>query len=251
MKYTTLITKNQELANLIHTDIDLLYLLRRFNINLGFGDKSIEQVCISQGINVEFFLEIINIFHNKDYFPTSKLQSFSISLIVNFLKQSHYYYNEKMIPEIEELIHKLEWTGDDHDRNLKILKKFFNDYRKEVKTHTQQEEDTVYPYTVFIEESCMKNKNIENCYEQMKKYSITNYAEEHNNIEEKLTDLKNIIIKYLPPSKDQEIAFKVLNRLFKLEKDLNHHAAIEEKILVPKILEMEKQLKELNSSNKA
>jgi len=172
-------------------------------------------------------------------------------MIVNFLKQSHTYYNEDMIPAIEELIHKLEWNGEDHERHLKILKNFFNDYREEVKAHTKQEEETVYPYTVFIEESCIENKNIEECYKKMQKYSITNYADEHNNIEEKLTDLKNIIIKYLPPSENQEIAVKILNKLFKLEKDLNHHAAIEEKILVPKILEMEKKLKDLNSSRKA
>ncbi|RLD81780.1 MAG: hypothetical protein DRJ10_05760 [Bacteroidetes bacterium] len=251
MEYLGLITKDQELANLIYTDIELLSLLRRFNIKLGVGDKSIEEVCKSNGVNVDFFLEIVNIFHNKNYFPTAKLQSFSISLIVNFLKESHIYYNEEMIPAIEALIHQLVWTGDDHERNLKILKKFFNEYRKEVKAHTQQEEETVYPYTVFVEESCMKNKNIKACYEKMQEYSITNYAEEHNNIEEKLTDLKNIIIKYLSPSRNQDIAFKVLSELFKLEKDLNHHAAIEEKILVPKILEMEKKLKNLNSSKKA
>jgi len=246
MDYPQLITKDQELASLIHTDIELLSLLKRFNIKLGVGDQSIKQVCELNGINVDFFLEIVNIFHNKNYFPAAKLQSFSISLIVNFLKESHFYYNEAMIPDIEELIHQLKWTGDDHSRNLKILKKFFNEYRKEVKTHTKQEEETVYPYTVFIEESYIKNKNIDECYKKMQEYSITNYAEEHNNIEEKLTDLKNIIIKYLPPSINQDIAFKILHKLYKLEKDLNHHASIEEKILVPKILEMEKKLKEIN-----
>jgi len=250
MQYVSLITKEKELASLIHSDIDLLSLIRRFDIRLGFGDKSIEQICNSKGINIEFFLEIINIFHNQNYFPTAKLQNFPISMIVKFLKQSHAYYNEDMIPAIEELIYKLEWSGEDHERHLKILKKFFNDYREEVKAHTKQEEETVYPYTVFIEESCMENKNIEECYKKMQKYSITNYADEHNNIEEKLTDLKNIIIKYLPPSENQEVAVKILNKLFKLEKDLNHHAAIEEKILVPKILEMEKNLKDLNSSRK-
>jgi len=248
MHYSKLITKDQQLASLIHTDIELLSLLSRFDIKLGVGDKSIEEVCHKKNISVDFFLEIVNIFHNKEYFPTAKLQSFSISLIVNFLKESHLFYNEELIPTIEELIHQLVWSGDDHDRNLKILKKFFNEYRNEVKTHTKQEEETVYPYTVFIEESCIKNKNIDDCYKKMQEYSITNYAEEHNNIEEKLTDLKNIIIKYLPPSDNQDIAYKILNKLFKLEKDLNHHAAIEEKILVPKIMEMEKKLKEITNN---
>lgn len=96
----------------------------------------------------------------------------------------------------------------------------------------------------------MQNENIEACYRKMKEYSITNYAEEHNNIEEKLTDLKNIIIKYLPPADNQDVVFRILQKLFKLENDLNYHAAIEERILVPKIMAMEKKLEEIYSKTK-
>jgi regulator of cell morphogenesis and NO signaling len=244
MNYSGLITKNQKLAHLLHTDIELLSLLRRFNITLGFGDSTIDEVCKSKNINIDFFLEIVNIYHNKSYFPKTKLQGISISVIVDFLKKSHKYYNEEIIPTIEHLIHQLVWEDKNHDRNLKVLKKFFNEYRKEVKAHTTHEEETVYPYTVYIEELCMNTEHKEKCREKMKEYSITNYAEEHNNIEEKLTDLKNIIIKYLPPSQNQDIAFSILRKLFKLEKDLNHHAAIEEKVLVPKILDLEKTHRE-------
>jgi len=240
MNYSGLITKNQKLAHLLHADIELLSLLRRFNITLGFGDSTINEVCKSKRINIDFFLEIVNIYHNKNYFPKTELQGISISLIVDFLKESHKYYNEEIIPTIEHLIHQLVWADSDHDRNLKVLKKFFNEYREEVKAHTTHEEETVYPYTVYIEKLCMNPDHKEKCREKMMEYSITDYAEEHNNIEEKLTDLKNIIIKYLPPSQNQDIAFSILRKLFKLEKDLNHHAAIEEKVLVPKILDLEK-----------
>lgn len=241
MDYSSLMTKDQTLANLLHSNIELLSLLRRFNIELGFGDKTIDEVCSLKGINVDFFIEIVNIYHNKDYFPAVKLKVISISLIVDFLKKSHKYYNNEIIPAIEKLIQQLVWEGYDHERNLKVLKKFFDEYRKEVKAHTTHEEETVYPYTVYIAELYEGKGHKENYYERMEEYSITDYSDEHNNIEEKLTDLKNIIIKYLPPPRNQDIIFSILRKLFMLEKDLNHHAAIEEKILVPKILEMEKK----------
>ena len=247
MNKEKLINRDFPVSEMIHANVDLLSILMRFNIKLGFGDKTIAEICEENRINVDFFLAIVNIFHNTNYFPTAKLQSFSIVVIVNFLKQSHDYYNYEIIPSIEKLIHRLQWNGKEHDRNIKILKKFFNEYRNEVKAHTEHEEEKVYPYTVFMEEKCMNGGDIEDCYRKMKEYSITNYAEEHNNIEEKLTDLKNIIIKYLPPSDNQDIAFRILQKLFKLENDLNHHAAIEEKILVPKIMEIEKKLKKMYS----
>lgn len=245
MNAIRLIHKKMPLSDMILANVDLLSVLKRFDIVLGIGDKTIADICAERNINLDFFLAIVNIFHNKEYFPTEKLQSFSIGTIVHFLKKSHYYYNQEIIPAIEVLIHQLYWKGSDHERNLQILQKFFNEYRKEVKTHTDHEEETVYPYMVYVEETCMKKDYIEECYQKIKQYSITNYAEEHNNIDEKLTDLKNIIIKYLPPSNNQDIAFRILQKLFKLENDLKHHADIEEKILVPKILEMEKKLEQM------
>ena len=74
----------------------------------------------------------------------------------------------------------------------------------------------------------------------MENYSIDIFKNEHDNIEEKLFDLKNIIIKYLHQPKDEKLCNKLLYELFNLEQDLNDHSRIEDKVLVPKIREMEK-----------
>lgn len=243
MRQSDLITAESSLAKAIHSDFETLTVLQRFGIKLGLGDKSISEICNIHNINTNFFLEIINIFHNKDFFPVNKLQSFSIKLIVDFLKNSHIFYNNEKIPFIESLIDELYWNTDDHNRNLSILKKFFYEYKTEVKAHTLHEEETVYPYAIYIEETCDGKHDISNCIKKMEVYSITDYEQEHEDIEEKLTDLKNIIIKYLPAPENQEVINKILFQLFRLEKDLNNHARIEEKILVPKIMEMEKNLK--------
>jgi regulator of cell morphogenesis and NO signaling len=238
-----LIKGNDRLADVIHAEYKVLNVLQRFKISLGFGDASITEICSSNGVNEDFFLEIINIYYDKGYFPTSRLKSFSIKLITEFLIHSHRYYNDEKILSIESKIEKLEWDSQDHERNLAILKKFFNQYKNEVKEHTDHEEEVVYPYAIFIEESTKNGEKPQVYLERMKHYSITNYAQEHDDIEEKLTDLKNIIIKYLPTPKEQNTLHEILGELFMLQNDLNNHGRIEEKILVPKILEMEGHLK--------
>jgi len=74
-------------------------------------------------------------------------------------------------------------------------------------------------------------------------FSISDYETQHENVEEKLFDLKNIIIKYLPEPKDDKPGYRLLRELFTLEKELNEHARIEDMILVPKVKAMEKALK--------
>jgi regulator of cell morphogenesis and NO signaling len=243
MTNKNLIIGSDLLANVIHSEYRILSVLKRFKIDLGFGDHNISEICRKNKVNEDFFLEIINIYLDQSYFPTKRLKSFSIKLITEFLEQSHNYYNNEKILSIESKIEKLEWNGPDHERNLEVLKKFFNQYKNEVKEHTDHEERVVYPYAEFIEESSNSKEIPGDVSERMKKYSITNYAQEHNDIEEKLDDLKNIIIKYLPAPKNQSTLHEILNDLFLLQNDLNNHGRIEEKILVPKILDMEEKLK--------
>ena len=79
----------------------------------------------------------------------------------------------------------------------------------------------------------------------MKEYSINDYEKDHDNVEEKLYDLKNIIIKYLPSSQNDKQYFNLLKELFLLENDLNEHSRIEDLILVPKVEAMEFTIKSI------
>jgi regulator of cell morphogenesis and NO signaling len=250
MKSTGYIKGGDKMADLIHSNYKVLSTLKRFGINLGFGDCTISRICQKFGVNEDFFLEIINISVNQNYFPTKKLQSFSVKTLCEYLNKSHSYYNNEKILFIEFKIAMLEWDTPDNVNNLSILKKFFDEYKKEVKEHTDYEEVKVYPYAIFIEESLERNENIELCLEKLTQYSITDYSKEHDDIEDKLTDLKNIIIKYLPAPKDQNVLHDILNELFTLQSDLMIHKRIEEKILVPKIKEMEEKIIAMSELNR-
>ncbi|MDA3880106.1 MAG: hypothetical protein PF436_06950 [Prolixibacteraceae bacterium] len=66
--------------------------------------------------------------------------------------------------------------------------------------------------------------------------------EDHNQLEEKLFDLKNLIIKFLPPVKRKDILENLLIELFRLEDDLEDHSRIEEKVLLAKIIHLEQTI---------
>ena len=228
------------MADVIHTNYFTLSVLNRFGIELGFGDKSVEEICKKTNVDVYFFLEIVNAFVNKDYFPKKHLQTFSVKLITDYLQKTHDYYHKLKVPEIENLIEEMVDSCYTQKENMVLLKKFFNNYKQELLNHTHREEEVVFPYTLAIEKAYNLEKPDNSVIELMETYSIDIFQNEHDNIEEKLFDLKNIIIKYLPQPKDSKLCNKLLYELFNLEQDLNDHSRIEEKVLVPKVREMEK-----------
>jgi regulator of cell morphogenesis and NO signaling len=128
--------------------------------------------------------------------------------------------------------------------SLQLTDKFFNEYKHELSTHIQREEEKVYPYIFTIEEAFRQGKSNSDLVALIRKYSIDDYEIEHDNVEDKLYDLQNIIIKYLPPPLDMYLCHTVLMEMFRLETDLYDHARIEDMVLVPKVRFMEKWIEE-------
>ena len=223
----------------------LLMIISRFGINLGFGDKSITQLCKENNIDVDFFLEIVNSYHFKNYFPEKQLQGFSVKLIIDYLRKSHEYYTQIKIPQIALLLDQLSGlTGTVAGQPLQLIDQFFKEYKKELEIHIKREEDKVYPYIFMVENSFVNKAPDQHIVDQIRQYSMDDFENEHDNVEDKLLDLKNLLIKYLPVPVDSNLSQAILFDLFRLETDLRDHARIEDKVLVPKVKYMEKWILE-------
>lgn len=245
-----LIVGEMKLSDVIHHDYTLVPVIYRFDIQLGFGDGSIEEICEKKSINLGFFLTILNTFHDSQYFPKDYFRSFPAEELIKYLGRAHHYYCEEKIPEIKKLIAKL-WKLNSKDKNtLKLISDFFDEYSAEFSRHIEREENIVYPYVLKLEKCIGNPAGNMSMKEEMKNYSISTYEQEHEDIEEKLFDLKNLIIKYLHiETKETELfeetSYLLLRELFVFEKELREHSRIEDLILVPKVEEMEKLFKTL------
>jgi regulator of cell morphogenesis and NO signaling len=231
-----------KLADVIHHDYNLIPVIARFNIMLGFGDSSIANICQKKKINTDFFLTILNSFHDSQYLDKHSEQNFSATQLIDYLQQTHNYYLKNKIPEIECLISEMLTKAEVDKASYDILQKFFEEYKTELVKHIDREEKLVYPYVIDLENAVQSNSVTPSLFSSIEEYSITSYQAEHESVEEKLRDLKNIIIKYLPPSEQQQSRYKLLKELTVLEKDLNDHANIEDLILVPKVELLEKHV---------
>ncbi len=235
------IHEEMKMADVIHLDHHLLHVINRFGIQLGYGEKTVKQLCAEHAIHLSFFLEIINAFHDSSYFPTETMEQLDVGLLVSYLQQTHTYYLQFRIPEIENFITRLT-TDESWDENIKaLISNFFNQYVFELTQHINREEERVYPYVLALDRYLKTGEGRNELAESLKQYSIQDYESEHDDVESKLFDLKNIIIKYIPRPKDSRILNLILHELFELENDLHNHTHIEDRILVPIVERMEKQ----------
>ena len=76
--------------------------------------------------------------------------------------------------------------------------------------------------------------------ERSAQYNIGVFARHHDQINAKLTELKNIIIKYYPANGDKQVLKATLFGIFSFEEDLASHNRVEDYLFVPAIMELEK-----------
>jgi regulator of cell morphogenesis and NO signaling len=76
-----------------------------------------------------------------------------------------------------------------------------------------------------------------------KRYSINIFEERHNDIEGKMNDLKQILMKYVPGTIDQLLMVNILTELYLSEEELEIHTSIENNLVIPRVKEIEKERK--------
>lgn len=218
-----LYSRRMKTADLIAADSGLLSILQRLGIKLGFGDETVADTCQRYGLSTELFLVICNIFSHRNYEPKiESLDENDIKHITNYLRSSHKYYKEVCFPAIHESIHRLVKELDNVSRRL--IDKFYDDYDNEVNIHFSYEENVVFHYIdTLFSKGCKQNNG----------FIIAKFEENHSNIDEKLNDLKNIIMKYLPEDSAPTLRFQILNDIYALDNDLCKHSLIEDKLLIP------------------
>ena len=215
-----------KMRDLVKDNSALILVMGRFGISLGFGDKSVREVCRMHHVNENTFLEVVNFVSSKDY----NYESVSLPSLIGYLKQAHEYYLDFNLPNIRrKLIEAIDCSGT--DELAMLILKFYDEYVTEVRKHMEYENDVVFSYVEQLSQGLL-NRN----------FTISNFAGKHTPIGYKLKELKDIIIRYYPEKNNYQLN-QVLLEIILSEQDLTSHCMIEDKLFVPAVKLIEQQLK--------
>lgn len=226
----TFIKPEMKLFDLIEESPMLLLMLQHFDIDFHVSDLTVARLCKEKELNENLFISVANLYNGFKPKVNPIHTAADLKHIVDFLRNSHNYYREDKYPQISSYIKQLQKNHP--EKELKLIEKFFNDYFAEVIDHLKYEEEVAFPYFIQLSENKKDPKN--------KLYSAHEYNEHHTDIELKIKDLKNLLLKYIVINGDLPLRRKLLFSLFELEYDLYIHSLIEEIILIPFGYNMEK-----------
>ena len=230
MKNHKMYEAGDKMISLIADNYSLLQSLSSFGINLGFGDKTVEETCRDNGVDTYSFLAVVN-FTINGYISFDDEDRLSVPTLLHYLEASHVYYLDFQLPfirkELTDAINKDDSLG-------MLIMNFYDEYAREIQKHMLYEERTLFPYVKSLMEGTLPDN-----------YSIDTFSKHHSAADHKLKELKNIIIKYLPSDMlRNNMLTAALHDIYNNEEWLNLHAQVEDKIFTPAIRRLEQRLKQ-------
>lgn len=230
MKNQKMYEPDDKMISLIRDNYNLLQSLGSFGISLGFGDKTVSQVCEEQHVDTYTFLAVVNFTINgyRDFDDATRL---SMPTLLQYLKASHDYFIGFQLPFIrKELVDAL----DDKDNLARLILKLYDEYARSITAHMKYEEKNVYPYV----EALLQGKSVND-------FEIDMYSKHHGQESSKLRELKSIIIKYLPSDglHNNQLS-ATLYDIYNNEEWLSLHAQVEDEIFIPAVRRLEQKLKQ-------
>ena len=223
--------EDDHMSALISDNNALLMVMSRFGLSLGFGDKTVAEVCKAQEVHCPTFLTVANFVsetvHKEGDYPVG---SYSLPALLDYLKRAHTYFLEFNLPTIRrKLIEAIDCSGSDEVAML--ILKFFDEYVREVRRHMEFENRSVFTYI----EQLLQNVVIDS-------YDIATFASKHGQVNSKLAELKSIIVKYYPGKENYNQLNAVLFDIYNCEQDLASHCDVEDYLLVPAVTALEQRL---------
>ena len=193
---------------------DAIQLISRFGLEMGVGDSTIEQACAAHDVHTPTFLAIVNykVFHQHVI-----TDDIDVPTLQRYLSNAHTYFLDFRLPRLRRSLIEAIIPADPTTKIPGLILRCYDEFVEEIRTHIEHENKGLYD----------------------------EHEHDDQRITDKLTEIKNLIIKYYPTpltanrSPLTYLLISVMSDLWHTEQDFADHCAIEDDILRPALTKIQ------------
>lgn len=238
------ITKERFIGEIVAEDYRTAQIFKKHNIDFCCkGNRSIENVCESQNIESNQLLDELEILQQEASTGAKDYQFWPLDLLADYIEKKHHRYVENRIPEIMPYLEKLcKVHGNRHPELFEITSEFKKS-AGELAAHMKKEELILFPFVRKMVEAKQKGEKIALPHFGSVENPVAMMKEEHQTEGERFMHIANLSNNYTPPAdacNTYRVTFALLNEF---EEDLHLHIHLENNILFPKAIDLEKEFR--------
>lgn len=230
---------NKKLSEIINFNVRAISVFDKYNFDYCFsGNRSIKDVCKEKNLDIRVLIDELK--KMPDEFQIDKFSEWRLDFLVDYILNNHHQYIHKMIPVISDLSKKISDEYGEKFSELKAIARIFAVVYKDLKQHMLKEEQILFPYIKQLVSLKDAGSKSEKPYFGIIDNPIGMIESEHKSALDEYQNLKEITNNFTSPEAPDKSISIFYNHLKDFGNDLHIHIHLENNILFPKAIALEK-----------
>ena len=238
--------KNKTIGSFVAEDFRTAAVFSKYRIDFCCkGNRTVTEVCEKQNIDADALLENVLQVSQSENNGSIDFNSWPLDLLADYIEKTHHRYVEEKTNVLLPFLDKLcKVHGANHPELFKINELFIG-CAGELSQHMKKEELILFPFVKRM----VKTKESDGILHQPSFGTVSNpiamMMHEHDNEGERFRAIAELTNNYTPPA-DACTTYRVTFAMLKeFEADLHKHIHLENNILFPKAVVLEKDFVEI------
>ena len=208
------------------------------------GNISLRLACENKRLNFEHIDEELSQWINLNENSIGRnLMEFEIGKLIDFIDNTFHAEEHALLNSIEALIQSLENEEKTNKRIVYLatnIQREFTRLKEKLIKHFESEDKVFFPYIQKLMEAKNLKMNIPSYHISLIKNPIRILENEHKEALNLLSDIKELTHQFDEIEDSGRFYNDLMNEFNRFEKNIHMHLHIENNILFPKLLEIEK-----------
>lgn len=204
------------------------------------GNRTISEACERKKVDTNTLInELKNTLTNPE--QNIDFNAWELDLLADYIEKTHHRYVVSKIEEIKPFLNKVVRVHGEHNPELKEIELLFNQSSQELTQHMQKEERVLFPFIRNMVAAKLDKKPMQQPPFGTVENPISMMKHEHQNEGERFEKIAELADNYNSPShacNTYRVTFALLKEF---EDNLHQHIHLENNILFPKAIELEKE----------
>lgn len=232
---------NISIDKLVHDDVRNAEVLNVFQIDFCCrANRSLESACREKGVDTRLVIEEINQIQDSSEYTLQGSIKWPLDLLIEYILVYHHFYLWQELPKIEKLLDTLVKIHAAQYPLLVDLAKYFASLKFESELHMGNEEQTLFPYICELLMAQASSGQLPLNSSNGLDTTISVMRMEHEATVNILQNIRHLCHDYDLTKAICNSHRLALKKLKDLEKDLYQHIHLENHVLFPKALKLEK-----------
>lgn len=234
--------KEKTVAQCVTENIKTAHIFKKYGIDFCCGGSiTIEKACIKNNVDQDALeQELSEIDQVRDIIED--YDKWDLKFLIIYIENVHHTYVRENLPLISQYVNKVAKVHGHHYKEVVEINQLFHNVANELLTHMQKEEQILFPFIKQLAETKKAGEKGKVPSFGTVNNPIRMMESEHESAGNIFKEIDRLSNHYTPPAEACNTFRALYAKLEEFEQDLHKHIHLENNILHPKAIKLEKEL---------